>query len=125
MPGRPNAAMFQTMIEKHGSEENAREWFRTIGQIGGRNNNGKGGFGQGEAGRERARASGALGGKLSRRGPSTTAKQTTIDKRKYLKSPYCTFCNKRNHKALDCDVRLDMIAKNKRILEKHGQARPW
>lgn len=64
MAGRPNDKMFKTMVEKHGSEEAARNWFRSIGAIGGRNGN-TGGF---AANRELAVIAGRKGGKISRRG---------------------------------------------------------
>ena len=35
MSGKPNDKMFKTMIKKYGSEEKARDWFRSIGQAGG------------------------------------------------------------------------------------------
>ena len=63
MSGRPNDKMFKTMVKKHGSEEAAREWFRTIGKIGGHNGH-TGGF---AANRELARIAGAKGGRKSRR----------------------------------------------------------
>lgn len=105
----------ETNIARHGDD-----YYSRIGAIGGRNGN-TGGFKDINL----AKKAGAIGGKLSRRGPSTTAKQTTIDNRKYLKSPYCTYCTKRGHQAYVCDIRLDMIAKNKRITERHGVTRPW
>lgn len=67
MAGRPNTKMFKTMVAKHGSEEKAREWFRTIGASGGKAS-GTGGF---FANRELARIAGAKGGMKSRRGKST------------------------------------------------------
>lgn len=42
-------------------------WYSTIGRIGGTRSKG-GGFAAGEAGRERARKVGSIGGKISRRG---------------------------------------------------------
>ena len=36
MAGKPNGKMFKTMVAKHGSEEAARAWFRTVGAKGGR-----------------------------------------------------------------------------------------
>lgn len=36
MSGKPNEKMFETMVKKHGSEEAARNWFRTIGGRGGK-----------------------------------------------------------------------------------------
>lgn len=44
MAGKPNDKMFKTMVRKHGSEKKAREWFSSIGAIGGRNGT-TGGFG--------------------------------------------------------------------------------
>lgn len=73
MSGRKNDKQFQTMIKKHGSEENARNWYRQIGQRGGRASN-HGGFASnkigedGLTGRERASVFGAVGGKKSKRG---------------------------------------------------------
>lgn len=64
MSGRPNKKMFATMVKKHGSEEAAREWFRTIGSRGGQNGT-TGGF---AADNVRARISGAMGGRYSRKG---------------------------------------------------------
>ena len=43
MSGKPNDKMFKTMIHKHGSEEEAREWYRSIGKMGGKKSRG-GGF---------------------------------------------------------------------------------
>ena len=54
-------AAAKTNKEKYGSDFYAR-----IGAVGGRNGN-TGGFGAGEAGRERARKYGAIGGRISRR----------------------------------------------------------
>lgn len=73
MSGKPNDKMFQTMIKKHGSEEAARAWFRSIGSKGGIKSVG-GGFASdivgedGLTGLERARIVGRLGGMRSRRG---------------------------------------------------------
>ena len=64
MSGRPNDKVFKTMIQKHGSEEAAREWFRKIGAKGGRTSRG-GGF---AANPELARIAGRKGGLKSRRG---------------------------------------------------------
>ncbi len=63
MSGRPNDKMFKTMIQKHGSEEAAREWFRKIGTKGGKSSH-TGGF---AANPELARIAGAIGGRKSRR----------------------------------------------------------
>jgi hypothetical protein len=46
---------------KHGND-----FYRKIGAIGGKNST-TGGFGQGEAGRERARIAGAKGGRMGRK----------------------------------------------------------
>ena len=35
MAGKPNEKVFKTMVEKHGGEEAARDWYRKIGAIGG------------------------------------------------------------------------------------------
>ena len=64
MSGRPNKKIFATIIKKHGSEEAAREWFSTIGKIGGKNGT-TGGF---AADKNRARTAGAAGGKYGRKG---------------------------------------------------------
>lgn len=69
MSGKPNDKMFKTMVKKHGSEEAAREWFRTIGTKGGKASN-TGGF---AANPELARIAGALGGKKSRRNKKAVA----------------------------------------------------
>jgi len=63
MSGRPNDKMFKTMVKKHGSEEAAREWFRSIGRRGGQNGN-TGGF---AANPELARIAGAKAGRISKR----------------------------------------------------------
>lgn len=61
----------KTIKERYG------EWFYfEIGVRGGRASRG-GGFGQGEEGRERARAAGRIGGKISKRGPSEAKKRDT------------------------------------------------
>lgn len=65
MAGKPNDKMFKTMVAKHGSEEGARNWFRNIGSIGGRAKNPNKGFG---GNRELARAAGAKGGRIGKRG---------------------------------------------------------
>lgn len=64
MAGKPNTKMFATMVEKYGSEEAAREFFRTIGSRGGKARVPKG-F---ATNREMARIAGAIGGSISRRG---------------------------------------------------------
>lgn len=65
MAGRPNDKMFKTMVEKHGSEEAARAWFRSIGSKGGKAPSDKPkGF---AANPELARIAGAIGGKISQR----------------------------------------------------------
>jgi len=56
--------MRETLIEKHGSEEAMREWFRSIAAVGGRNSN-TGGFYRDY---DRARESGAKGGRRGRKG---------------------------------------------------------
>lgn len=66
MSGKPNDKLMKTLAKKHGSDEAARAWLASIGAIGGKNSKG-GGFAQGEAGRERARIYGAIGGRISRR----------------------------------------------------------
>lgn len=43
MAGKPNEKVFRTMIEKHGSEEAARDWYKKIGAAGGAMSN-NGGF---------------------------------------------------------------------------------
>ena len=63
MSGKPNDKMFKTMVAKHGSEEAARAWFRSIGQKGGKAGN-TGGF---AANRELARIAGRKGGLISRK----------------------------------------------------------
>lgn len=57
----------QTMIKKHGSRAKWKSHMARIGRQGGKISHG-GGFADGEAGRERARKYGAIGGKHSRRG---------------------------------------------------------
>ena len=66
MAGRPNDKMFKTMVNKHGSEEAARAWFRSIGSRGGKAPTTKPkGF---AANPELAARAGTIGGKISRRG---------------------------------------------------------
>lgn len=59
--GGQNAA--KTNIERQGAD-----FYKRIGAIGGKAS-GTGGFGQGQAGRERARIHGAKGGRISKRRP--------------------------------------------------------
>ena len=63
MACKPNDKIFKTMVEKHGSEEAARAWFRSIGSKGGKAST-TGGF---AANPELARIAGSKGGKISRR----------------------------------------------------------
>ena len=63
MAGKPNDKMFKTMVEKHGGEEAAREWFRSIGRRGGSVKVPKG-FALNP---ELAKTSGAKGGRISKR----------------------------------------------------------
>ena len=66
MAGRPNDKMFKTMVNKHGSEEAARAWFRSIGSRGGSAPTTKPkGF---AANKDLAKSAGAVGGRISRRG---------------------------------------------------------
>lgn len=67
MAGKPNDKMFKTMVEKHGSEEAAREWFSSIGRIGGSVKGTQGGFAHPSANPSLA---GRRGGLKSRRGPN-------------------------------------------------------
>lgn len=70
MAGKPNDKMFKTMVEKHGSEEAARAWFRSIGSLGGKAPSDKPkGF---AANPDLARIVGRRGGKVSKRGPAKT-----------------------------------------------------
>jgi len=55
-----------TMIEKYGSYEAYCAFMRSIGAKGGKLGK-NGGFAAGEAGRDRARKYGAIGGRISRR----------------------------------------------------------
>ena len=65
MAGKPNDKIFKTMVEKHGSEEAARAWFRSIGSKGGKAPTDKPkGF---AANPELARIAGSIGGKTSKR----------------------------------------------------------
>ena len=65
MPGKPNDKIFKTMVEKHGSEEAARAWFRSIGSKGGKAPSDKPkGF---AANPELAARVGAIGGARSKR----------------------------------------------------------
>lgn len=74
MAGKPNDKMFKTMVEKHGSEEAARAWFRSIGSKGGKNGT-TGGFATKEpcncsivAGEHtKPQCAGTIGGKTSKR----------------------------------------------------------
>lgn len=74
MAGKPNGKVFKTMVEKHGSEEAARAWFREIGSRGGRNGT-TGGFGANIfhfcnelAGEHKtSQCAGAKGGRVSKR----------------------------------------------------------
>lgn len=72
MSGKPNDKVFKTMIEKFGSEEAARDWYRSIGARGGANGV-SGGFASyvvgddGLTGRERAHVAGKKGGTISKR----------------------------------------------------------
>jgi len=75
MSGRPNEKMFNTLIKKHGSEELAREWFRTIGARGGKVTGNKG-F---ATNRKLASISGRIGGLTSRRGK----KRSPLNERLY------------------------------------------
>ena len=59
------AKAMETIYKKHG-----KDYFRTIGKSGGQNSS-TGGFAQGEAGRERARQAGSVGGKKSKPGKTT------------------------------------------------------
>ena len=63
MAGKPNDKMFKTMVEKHGGEEAAREWFRSIGRRGGLAKVPKG-FALNP---ELAKTCGAKGGRISKR----------------------------------------------------------
>lgn len=56
-----------SMVKKYGSEEAWKAHMREIGSKGGKRSPHKSGFGDGEAGRERARRAGAVGGRISRR----------------------------------------------------------
>lgn len=56
-----------TMIAKYGSEEAWKEHMREMGRKGGSVKRANRGFGDGEAGRARARRVGSLGGRISRR----------------------------------------------------------
>jgi hypothetical protein len=58
----------KTNKQKYGAD-----FYAKIGAKGGKKGK-TGGFGDGEAGRERARMYGAIGGRISRRGSSTKAK---------------------------------------------------
>ena len=53
-------------------QQHGEDFFRRIGRVGGRNGK-TGGFAAGEAGRERARIYGAVGGRISRRPKGKTA----------------------------------------------------
>lgn len=64
MSGRPNTKMWQTMVNKLGGENEAREYYRNLGSKGGKAS-GTGGFYES---RELAIRAGALGGAKSRRG---------------------------------------------------------
>jgi hypothetical protein len=59
------AAAAATNIKKYGPD-----YYAKIGRLGGKNGN-TGGFAAGEAGRERARIYGAIGGRISRRTKKT------------------------------------------------------
>ena len=78
MAGRPNDKMFKTMVEKHGSEEAVREWYRGIDRLGGLATDRPKGFAsnlkdsKGMTGRDRASVYGAVGGRKSRRGKAKT-----------------------------------------------------
>lgn len=63
MAGKPNDKIFKTMVEKHGSEEAARAWFRSIGSKGGKAST-TGGF---AANPELAKIAGSIGGRISKR----------------------------------------------------------
>lgn len=66
MAGKPNDKMFKTMVEKHGSEEAARAWFRSIGSKGGKNGT-TGGFAyMAKNDPERLKEVSAKGGKVKR-----------------------------------------------------------
>lgn len=65
MAGRPNNKWLETMIKKHGSREAVTEAMRELGKKGGRVSKG-GGFKDPEL----AKAAGAKGGSISKRGPS-------------------------------------------------------
>ena len=65
MAGKPNDKMFKTMVEKHGGEEAAREWFSSIGRRGGSVKGTQGGFAHPSANPSLA---GAKAGRISKRG---------------------------------------------------------
>lgn len=60
-----------TMIKKYGSEAAWKDHMREIGSKGGQKVRPSRGFGDGEAGRARARLVGAKGGRVSRRKPKS------------------------------------------------------
>lgn len=65
MAGKPNDKMFKTMVEKHGGEDAARAWFRSIGSKGGKAPSDKPkGF---AANPDLAARVGAIGGRISKR----------------------------------------------------------
>ena len=68
MSGKPNEAVFRTMVEKHGSEEAARAWYRSIGQRGGSVSNPNKGFASMD--KEKIREAGRKGGSISKRKPA-------------------------------------------------------
>lgn len=57
---------------KTNKELYGEDYYARIGAMGGRKSR-NGGFGQGEAGRERARKYGAIGGRISRKGKQSIA----------------------------------------------------
>lgn len=95
MSGKPNDKMFKTMVEKHGSEEKAREWYRSIGSAGGKATGVPKGFASdltgydGLTGKQRASEAGRKGGKVSKRKktPQTTTSMTPA-RRDYYQLKY-------------------------------------
>lgn len=62
----------KTIVERHGND-----WYAKIGQIGGRNGH-TGGF---AANPELARIAGAIGGKISKRGPAKKKKEENVQEK--------------------------------------------
>lgn len=62
----------KTIIERHGND-----WYKKIGRIGGRNGH-TGGF---AANPELARIAGAIGGKISKRGPAKKKKEENVQEK--------------------------------------------